>query len=164
MLLAIFVAVIYFGVAKLGLSLAFVHANVSPIWPPTGVAIAAVLLRGYRIWPGILLGAFLANLVTPVPIAVAIRIAIGNTLDALGAGLMLRSLDFHTSFDRAQDVLKFVVAALLCTMVSATIGNLSLALGHVAKWQEFGDLWLTRWSSRWAPRPKYRKVDFAVPD
>jgi PAS domain S-box-containing protein len=145
LLLAIFVAVIYFGVAKLGLSLAFVHANVSPIWPPTGVAIAAVLLLGYRIWPGILLGAFLANLVTPVPLAVAIGIAIGNTLEALGAGLMLRSLDFHTSFDRAKDVLKFVVAALLCTMVSATIGNLSLALGHVARWQEFGDLWLTWW-------------------
>jgi len=58
----------YFGAAKLGLSLAFIHANVSPVWPPTGVAIAAVLLLGYRIWPAILLGALLANLFTPVSV------------------------------------------------------------------------------------------------
>src|SRR5712691_9659860 len=57
-LLLTLIAAIYFGAAKLGLSLAFINANVSPVWPPTGIAIAAVLLLGYRIWPGILLGAF----------------------------------------------------------------------------------------------------------
>src|SRR5712691_9026747 len=63
-LLLTLTAAIYFGAAKLGLSLAFFNANVSPVWPPTGIAIAAVLLLGYRIWPGILLGAFLANFST----------------------------------------------------------------------------------------------------
>jgi PAS domain S-box-containing protein len=139
------VAIIYFAAARLGLTLAFIHENVSPVWPPTGVAIAAVLLLGYRIWPGILLGAFLANLFTPVPIATAGGIAIGNTIEALAALVLLRSLAFHNSFDRARDVFKFVLAALLCTMLSATIGILSLYLGGAASWQNLGELWLTWW-------------------
>jgi len=120
------VTAVYFGAAKLGLALAFIHANVSPVWPPTGVAIAAVLLFGYRIWPAILLGAFLANFFTPVPVATAAGIALGNTLEALSAGLLLRFLDFQKTFDRARDVFKFSLAALLCTMVSASIGTFSL--------------------------------------
>src|SRR5258705_10165002 len=145
LILALLVGVIYFAAAKLGLLTAFVNANVSPVWPATGVAIAAVLLLGYRIWPGILLGAFLANLLTPVSILVAGGIAIGNTMEALAVGLMLHVLDFHNSFDRAKDVFKFVLVALFCTTVSATIGSLSLALGHAASWQDFGALWSTWW-------------------
>lgn len=139
------VTVLYFAAAKLGLSLAFIHANVSPVWPPTGVAIAAVLLLGYRIWPAILLGAFLANLFTPVPIAAAAGIAVGNTMEALSAGLLLRFLDFHKTFDRARDVFKFSLATFLCTMISASVGTLSLCLGHTASWPDFGSLWLTWW-------------------
>src|SRR5438309_10931563 len=141
----VLLAGIYFAAAKFGLSLASVHTNVSPVWPPTGIAIAAVLLLGYRIWPGILLGAFLANFLTPVPVATAVAIAIGNALEALSAGVLLRSVGFHNSFDRAKDVLKFVIAALLCTMLSATIGNLSLCLSHAAAWSNFSALWLTWW-------------------
>lgn len=144
-LLVAIVAALYFGTAKLGLSLAVIHANVSPVWPPTGVAIAAVLILGYRVWPGILLGAFFANLFTPVSIATAGGIAIGNTLEALAAGLILNSLDFHTAFDRAKDVFKFVVVTILCTTVSATIGTLSLCLSQAAPWEGFGNLWLTWW-------------------
>lgn len=139
------VAALYFAAAKLGLSLAFIHANVSPVWPPTGVAIAAVLLLGYRVWPAILVGAFLANLFTPVPLATAAGIAIGNTLEALSGGLLLRYLDFHNSFDRARDVFKFTLVASLCTTVAASVGTLSLCLGHAAAWSDFGSLWLTWW-------------------
>jgi signal transduction histidine kinase/integral membrane sensor domain MASE1/CheY-like chemotaxis protein len=139
------IAVIYFGAAKLGLSLAFIHVNVSPVWPPTGVAIAAVLLLGYRIWPAILVGAFLANLSTNVTVATASGIAIGNTLEAIAAGLLLRSWDFRCSLDRASDVFKFVLAAVVCPMASATIGNLSLCLSGAANWSDFGTLWLTWW-------------------
>jgi len=146
------VAIVYFGAAKLGLSLAFIHANVSPVWPPAGIAIAAVLLLGYRVWPGILVGAFLANFLTlfgnfltPVSLATAGTIAVGNTLEALSAGFLLRSVDFHNSLDRAKDVFKFVLIVLLSTMVAATIGNLSLCLSHAAHWGEFGSLWLTWW-------------------
>ncbi len=139
------IAGLYFAAARLGLSLASVHTNVSPVWPPTGIASAAVLLLGYRVWPGILLGAFLANLLTPVPVATSVAIAIGNTLEALSTGFLLRSFGFHTALDRARDVFKFVIAVLICTMVSATIGTLSLCLGHSAKWADFGSLWMTWW-------------------
>jgi len=139
------IAIVYFGVAKLGLSFAFIHANVSPIWPPTGVAIAALLLLGNRVWPGIFLGALLANVTVPVTLPAAMGIAVGNTLEALLARLLLQRLSFGVSFERARDVFKFVVVAGICTLVSATIGTLSLCLSGSAGWPMFGSLWLTWW-------------------
>ena len=139
------IAAIYFGAARFGLSLASVHQNVSPVWPPTGVAIVAVLIFGVRTWPAVLIGAFAANALTPVPLWVSAAIAVGNTLEAASAGFLLRSLDFRKSFERAKDVFNFVVAALLCTMLSATIGNMALCIAHSAPWSEFGSLWSTWW-------------------
>lgn len=141
----VLVAIVYFVAAKLGLSFAFLHSSVSPIWPPTGIAIAAVLLLGKRVWPGIFLGALLANISTPVPIPAAVGIAIGNTLEALLARVMLQRLSFDVSLDRARDVFKFVIAATTCTTVSATIGTLSLCLSGSADWGQFGSLWITWW-------------------
>src|SRR5262252_1381863 len=86
----ILVAVVYFGSARLGLSLAYLNASVSPVWPPTGVAIAAVLGLGYRVLPAILVGAFFANLATGLSVATASGIAIGNTLEAAAAAYLLR--------------------------------------------------------------------------
>ena len=139
------VAVVYFAAAELGLSLAFIHANVSPVWPPTGVALAALLLLGYRAWPGILLGAFAANVLTPIPIFSAAGIAAGNTLEALSAAVLLRTIGFSNSFDRAKHVTWFLVALIFGTMLAATVGNISLCLGHSAEWENFGSLWLTWW-------------------
>lgn len=117
-------AAVYVAAAEFGLSMASAHINVSPVWPPTGIAIAAVLLLGYRVWPGILLGAFLVNLWTGVSFATAGGIAVGNTLEAVSAALLLRSVGFRNSFDQVQDVLKFVLlAGLLSTAVSATVGT-----------------------------------------
>src|SRR3989442_4132726 len=93
--LILIVAGVYFLAAKLGLSLAFLNASVSPVWPPTGVAIAAVWWLGYRVAPGIFLGAFLVNLLTlslPVAagsVAIAAGIATGNTLEAVTAVYLL---------------------------------------------------------------------------
>ena len=139
-----FVAIIYFAAAKIGLTFAFIHSSVSPIWPPTGIALAAVLVFGNRVWPGIFLGALAANL-SGSAIPVAFSIAVGNTLEALLAGWLLGRLSFDVSFDRARDVFKFVVAATVCTTVSATIGTLSLCLSGSATWAQFGSLWLTWW-------------------
>jgi PAS domain S-box-containing protein len=138
-------AAIYFASAKLGLTLAWDHPNVSPVWPPTGLAIAALLLLGYRAWPGILVGAFLANFLTHTPVLASVGIAAGNTLEALVAVWILRAKDFHHSLDRAKDVGVFLMVALLAPMVSATIGNLSLCLNHAEQWTQFGNLWLTWW-------------------
>src|SRR6185369_3269778 len=90
-------AAIYFGAGNFGLSLAFVNTSVTAIWPPTGIALAALLLWGYRLWPGILLGAFLVNLTTPgnpaappgLSIAADMGIAIGNTLETLLAAWLV---------------------------------------------------------------------------
>ena len=85
--------VVYFAAARFGLSLAAMHKSVSLVWPPTGIALAAVLLIGYRIWPGIALGAFLVNASAGVGLAVSAAIATGNTLR--GAGRRLSSSTSH---------------------------------------------------------------------
>lgn len=141
-------AAIYFAAAELGLSLAVLNKSVSPVWPPTGVAIAALLLLGYRAAPAIFLGALLANYrLTDVSLVTALGIAVGNALEAVTALVLLRRFtESRRLFDRASDVVKFIiVAALISPMVGATIGNLSLCLGRAATWQSFGTLWLTWW-------------------
>lgn len=141
------VAVAYFLAAELGLSLASVHTNVSPVWPPTGIAIAALLIFGRGLWPAILLGALAANLWTEVSFPVALGIACGNTLEALAAVYLLsfRS-QFDYSFDSIRNVLKFVlIAVVFSPMIGSTIGNMVLCLGGEAQWAEFGRLWLTWW-------------------
>src|SRR5215813_11131269 len=142
---AIGVLVVYFAAARLGLSLASINANVSPIWPPTGLAIAAVVLLGYRIWPAILVGAFLANFFTPVSIPVAVAIALGNTLEAVTAARFLQWFDFHRAIDRAKDVFLFVLASFLCTIISATLGTLSVYVGGFAAKEFLESLWWTWW-------------------
>lgn len=141
------IALIYFAAAECGLSLALVHTNVSPVWPPTGVAIAAVLLLGYRVAPGIMLGAFLANLMTEVTIPTAAAIAGGNTAEALCAAfLVLRYTGVRVPLYRVRDVLKFAaLAAVFSPLIAATIGSLSLCLSGAAVWERFGSLWLTWW-------------------
>ena len=142
------VAGLYFLGAKLGLSLAFLNASVSPVWPPTGVAIALVFWLGYRSAPGVLLGALIANyFLTDVSLATAAGISIGNTLEATTAVYLVRRFAGSGSpFNRAIDVLKFVVfAGILSTAISATIGNVSLCLSGAASWNNFGWLWLTWW-------------------
>ncbi len=137
----------YFGSGKLGLLLADVYGNVSPVWPTTGIALAAILLGGYRLWPGIALGAFLVNASTGVPLAAAFGIAVGNTLEAVsGAYLLHRVIGFRNPPERLQDVLGFaLLAAGLSTMVSASIGVASLGLAGVVPWADYGAAWWVWW-------------------
>jgi PAS domain S-box-containing protein len=145
--LSLLIAIVYFATAELGLSLASVHENVTPVWPPTGIAIASLLIFGVRVWPGVFLGALAANLLTSIPIASSFGIAIGNTLEAVVASSLLqRSKGWRKSFDTVGDVLTFVVyAAVLAPLVSATIGSLSVCLGDPNQWAGFWKLWLTWW-------------------
>src|SRR5215475_10619676 len=137
----------YFAAGKLGLTLAVVNASVSPVWPPTGIALASFLLLGPRVWPAIFIGAFLVNVTTTGSIASSLGIAIGNTCEGrLGAELVRLFANGRNVFDRARDVFKFVVlAALFSTTVSATIGVTSLVLGGYANWRDFGAIWFTWW-------------------
>jgi PAS domain S-box-containing protein len=140
-------ATLYFGAARLGLLMAFAHKNVSPVWPPTGIALAALLIFGSRFWPGVALGAFLANFSTGLPFGTACAIGAGNTFEALlGAHLLRRIAGFRNSLDRLQDVLGLItLAVVLSTTVAATIGVVSLGLSGIIRWAEFGSAWWTWW-------------------
>src|SRR6266436_9066145 len=139
-------AIIYFIVGKLGLMLASLHASASPVWPSAGIALAAMLLFGYRVWPAIFVGAFLVNLTTAGNVATSFAIATGNTLEALaGAWLVNRFAGGRNVFERPQGVFKFALAAAISTIISPAFGVTSLALAGFADWANYGAIWLTWW-------------------
>ncbi|HET6934109.1 MAG TPA: MASE1 domain-containing protein [Candidatus Angelobacter sp.] len=140
-------AAAYVVAAKLGLMLAFVHALATAVWPPTGMTLAAFLIWGYWVWPGIFLGAFLANQLTAGSILTSLGIATGNTLEGLlGAYLMNRYAHGPQAFTSAPDVLKFAaLAGLISTTVSATFGVTTLAAGGYASWANYPSIWMTWW-------------------
>jgi hypothetical protein len=98
----------YFVVCKLGLRLATVHPSATAVWPGTGIALAAILLLGYEVWPGIFVGAFAVNLTTAGSIVSSLGIASGNTLEAvIGAYLVVRFANGRNVFNRAEGIFKF---------------------------------------------------------
>jgi integral membrane sensor domain MASE1 len=115
---------IYVAAGKLGLSMAILHPSASPVWPPTGIAIAAVIILGSAAWPAIAVGAFIVNITTAGTVWTSLGIATGNTLEAiLGAFLVERFANGRHAFDRTLDLLRFaLLAGFLATLVSATIG------------------------------------------
>src|SRR5277367_4401746 len=140
-------AVVYFAAGKLGLQLAYVHASATAVWPCTGIAIAAMLVFGYRVWPGILIGAFVVNVTTAGSVVTSIFVAGGNTLEAAAACYMVtRFAHGKEAFARAQDIFKFaLLAGMVATAVSATVGVTTLATAGFANWAAFGSIWCTWW-------------------
>jgi integral membrane sensor domain MASE1 len=140
-------AVVYFVAGKLGLRLASVNASASAVWPCTGIALASLLTFGYRIWPAILVGAFLVNLTTAGSAATSVGIAVGNTLEGVvGCYLISRFARGKQAFEQAQDIFKFgLLAGVVSTTISATFGVTSLALGGFADWTRYGSIWCTWW-------------------
>ncbi len=138
---------VYFLAGKLGLKLAFVHASATAVWPCTGIALAAFLILGYRMWPAILAGAFLVNLTTAGSAVTSVGIAIGNTLEGVaGCYLVSRFAGGRRAFERAQDVFKFAFfAGMVSTTLSATMGVTTLALSGFAEWTKYGTIWSTWW-------------------
>ena len=123
--------------------LAFLHVSASPVWPPTGMALAGLLVFGIRFWPAIFVGAFLVNLTTAGSVWTSLGIAMGNTLEGVvGAVLVNRFANGRNAFDNTRDTFKFfLLAGLFSTTVSATLGVGSLALGgHVPAGQLRGYL------------------------
>lgn len=141
------VALVYFIAGKIGLRLALVNASASAVWPCTGIALVAFLLLGYRIWPGILVGAFLVNVTTAGSVATSIGIAVGNTLEGIvGSYLINRFADGRHAFEKAQNIFKFAfLAGMASTTVSATVGTTILAIGGFAGWATYGPVWCTWW-------------------
>ncbi|MGH9509555.1 MAG: MASE1 domain-containing protein, partial [Terriglobales bacterium] len=148
-LLAIVVlAAVYFVAAKLGLRLAEVNPSATAVWPPSGIALAALLLFGYRVWPGIFFGAYLANVSTSGSLTASSGIAVGNTLEALaGAWLVTRYCNGRRVFEHSRSTFLFVIlACMLSTAISASVGTSSLLLKGLAEWSDYGVIWLTWWA------------------
>jgi signal transduction histidine kinase/DNA-binding response OmpR family regulator/integral membrane sensor domain MASE1 len=145
----------YALIARASLLLAFAHTNATPVWPPSGIAFAALLLMGYRAWPAIFLGALLANLATfhanSVPFdgtvaVVSLIIASGNTLEALaGVWLVRRYFDIKQPMGQQQNVYKFAVVAMVMCMVSAGIGSTTLVISGLAPAAAYNTIALTWW-------------------
>ena len=137
-------ALIYFVAGKLALKLALVNASASAVWPPAGIALAALLVLGYRVWPAIFVGAFLVNLTTAGNFFTSLGIASGNTLEAVcGAWLVNRFAAGAQVFDRPQNVFKFALAALISSSLSPSFGVTTLALGGFAPWANYWTIWST---------------------
>lgn len=139
-------AMLYHLAARIGLKMAYVQINTSPVWPPTGIALAALLIFGYRLWPGVSLGVLLGSLLTGAPFNLALGMALGNTLEALvGAFLLHRFFNFHTAIDRIQDVVGLATVSLFATTISATIGTATLMLTGMSGPDSLVPIWLTWW-------------------
>ena len=145
LLKVIILAVVYHLAARLGLKMAYVQVNTSPVWPPTGIALATLLAFGYNLWPGVSLAVLLGSLLTGAPLGIALGMTLGNTLEALaGAFFLKRFVGFHNEIDRIQDVVGLVLVSVFSTAISASIGTATLMLtGGVG--QEYIANWLTWW-------------------
>jgi integral membrane sensor domain MASE1 len=143
--------VVYFVAAKLSLQLAISPGYAVAIWPPSGIALAATLLLGTRLWPGVWLGAALVNYTVNSSLMLAVLMGTGNALEALaGAELVRRFMGVPRRFERARDVALFVaIAALSCTIASS-VGVVSMAATGTMSWPDFsavggpgrGDVWI----------------------
>ena len=140
-------AAVYTLVGRLGLMADPVGGFATLVWPPSGIALAALVLYGLRLWPGVALGAFLVNFWVGAPFGVAAGIAAGNMLEALvGAWALSRVVGFKPSLERLKDVVALVaIPACLTTTLAATIGSMTLELGGVIEPDRFREVWQAWW-------------------
>lgn len=143
---ALLVGAAYYVAAQLSLRLALVDENVTPFWPPTGIAVVAFVFFGTRLWPAVAAAAFLVNLpISSAPWAAATT-AVGNTLAPLAAAVMLTRMGFRPQIDRLHDALVLVPAALVSTLISATIGAATLVASGTIDGASFPGAWSVWWA------------------
>ena len=139
--------VVYFVLAKVGLAVASINPSASPIWPPTGLALAAVLLWGYRVWPAIFVAAFAVNVTTAGSLGTSLAIALGNSLECLVTGLLInRVSDGRATFDTPIGVVRF---AALCLAPGRSSARRSASAASPSQASptggHFASIWLTWW-------------------
>lgn len=146
-LLIALVAIVYFVGARFGLAVSAINKFAALVWLPSGIALASMLIFGRWIWPAIFIGAFAINFLTGAPAFVAVGVAIGNTFESyFGAYLCRYRLEFSNSLEKIEDVRRLVLVAMTCTMLSATIGVLSLWLGGVLQVSQLSTSWMQWWA------------------
>ncbi|HEY6605458.1 MAG TPA: MASE1 domain-containing protein [Gaiellaceae bacterium] len=139
------VAGLYYGAGRAGLHLAYLHGTVTALWPPVGVGIAALVILGPGIWPGIVIGdLLLADFSTPW--GTIVGQTVGNTLEVVVAAVLFRRLtQKRIALERVWDVLALVACAAVGTLISAVFGVVSLRVGDVIKADQFGSVFRTWW-------------------
>jgi PAS domain S-box-containing protein len=137
---------VYVVAARLGIELSVAHGVITPVWAPTGIALAALVLYGRRLWPAIALAAFVANATSGASLPEAAAIAVGNTLEAVvGRELLVRS-NFRPALDRLRDVLALIVlGAVASTTISATNGVTTLWISGDVPASSYDSEWLLWW-------------------
>src|SRR3954468_8538369 len=129
LVLLVLLTALCFAGGKIGLLVPIVQQRVTLLWPPTGIALAAVLLCGSWVWPAIALGSLLVSFSTGTPPVAATVIAAGNTLGALAGGWLLRRLGFRNRLERVRDLLALLTLGVVVTpLISAVIGVAALNL------------------------------------
>src|SRR3989454_2432370 len=137
----------YYIAATLGLRLALIEKNVTPLWPPTGIAVVAFLIFGWRVWPGVVLAAFAVNMPISTNGLAAAATATGNTLAPIVAALLLVRVGFRKEIDRLQDALAIVfLGALLSMLISASVGAGTLVLSGAIPASKFPAAWAVWWT------------------
>lgn len=146
LLISVVAMAAYVAVARLGLRLASIHGNVSPVWPATGLAIWLLLAFGRSLWPAVAVGAFVANALTDVPWEVAVEIAAGNTLEAVIGVWLWEWVQLRAQrIQELREPLGCVVTSLLAPVASATIGVGSLLGAGIVPLSASKSLWITWW-------------------
>jgi PAS domain S-box-containing protein len=167
-------ALAYFGAAKLGIELSVARGLITPVWAPTGIAIAALFLGGTRLWPAVAVAAFLVNATSGADVPVAALIAVGNTLEAVVGSTLLRRARLRPTLDRIRDVAALILlAAVISPVVAATNGVTTLWLFDDLAGAAYDSQWLLWWVGDamgalivaplilvWSTRP-YRNLDRA---
>jgi signal transduction histidine kinase len=143
----VLVALAYWVAARLSLDLALVRGQVTPVWPPTGIAVAAMLVMGLRLWPAIAVAAFAVNLpIGPSPLAAAF-ISAGNTLAPVVSVLLLRRAGFRLELDRLRDAAAIIgLGALAGMAISASVGTSVLVVSGAVAPRSFAPTWAVWWT------------------
>ena len=141
---ALFVA--YVVAAKIGIELEVAEGLITPVWAPTGLALAAFVLHGRRLWPAVALAAFVANATSGASLPEAAFISVGNTLEGVVGATLLSRVGFSPALHRVRDVFALIgLAAAVSPVIAATNGVTTLVLTGAVDGSDYGSAWLLWW-------------------
>jgi signal transduction histidine kinase len=136
----------YYAAAHLGYAFGFSGSVAAIVWLPVGVGIAGLYLLGPQLWPAVVIGDLLVNNYSTLPLGSAIGQSFGNLLEVLVAAMLLRRFAARNApFGSAAGIAGLLLALMIGTAISATIGSLALVLGHVVALRSASGLWRTWW-------------------
>ena len=141
------VFVAYYVAGKLGQATTEIRdSNLGPVWPAYGVALAAVIVRGARVWPALAASAFLVAFQSPEPALTALCQAGSSTLAALTGGALLRDVGFDRSLSRLKDAIALIVlGAAVSPIISSVLGVAALYATGVQPYSGVSQAWLVYW-------------------